>query len=209
MSIHDETWDKCNKCGQTVKTWHGDYHISGGCLNHVNFHSWQTNSIVQSLPEIKKSFPELICVDIPAPDYTGKSLTIDYAKMGMKPEDFQYKFKPMNKKKNNITTGGYFLKRLRDSGFIAIRLFNDYPISDPRKWTMMVDPSGHCLMITCYINKENPGEIHFEFNDGGNRFKNYNLKTQSMEIIITTLIEKGVPQNSHDNSYSSKSGDDG
>jgi hypothetical protein len=22
MSIHDETWDKCPKCNQTIKTWH-------------------------------------------------------------------------------------------------------------------------------------------------------------------------------------------
>lgn len=93
------------------------------------------------------------------------------------------------KSKNNITTAGYFLNRLRDSGFIAIRVFSDYSVSDPRKWTMMVDPGGHSLFITCLINKEVQGEVHFEFNDGGNRFKNYNLKTQSMEIIITTLIE--------------------
>lgn len=112
------------------------------------------------------------------------------------------------KSKNSITTGGYFLNRLRDSGFIAIRLFKDYPMSDPRKWTIMVDPSGHCLIITCYVNKESPGEVHFEFNDGGNRFKNYNLKTQSMEIIITTLIEKGVPQKTSDSPYTSKSEED-
>ena len=98
------------------------------------------------------------------------------------------------KHKNNITTGGYFLNRLRDSGFIAIRLFKDYGQHDPRKWTIMVDPSGHSLIITCYVNKEAPGEVIFEFNDGGNRFKNFNLKTQSMEVIITTLIERNVPQ---------------
>jgi hypothetical protein len=97
--------------------------------------------------------------------------------------------------KNKITTGGYFLKRLRDSGFLAIRLFKDYPISDPRRWTIMVDPGGNCLMITCYENREFKGDIFFEFNDGGNRFpKNYNLKTNSMEVIITTLIEKKIPQ---------------
>lgn len=107
-------------------------------------------------------------------------------------------------KKNNITTAGYFLNRLRDSGFIAIRSFSDYSVADPRKWTMIVDPGGHSLFITCFINKEAQGEVHFEFNDGGNRFKNYSLKTQSMEIIITTLIEKGVPQKTDDNQYTSK-----
>jgi hypothetical protein len=106
------------------------------------------------------------------------------------------------KSKNNVTTGGYFLNRLRDSGFIAIRLFKDYPIHDPRKWTIMVDPGGHSLIITCYVNKEGPGDVQFEFNDGGNKFtKNYNLRTQSMEVVVTTLIEKGVPQKQDENVY--------
>jgi hypothetical protein len=106
------------------------------------------------------------------------------------------------KKKNNITTNGYFLNRLRDSGFIAIRLFKEYGMHDPRKWTIMVDPSGYSLLITCYVNKEFEGDVVFEFNDGGNRFpKNYNLKTQSMEIIVTNLIEKGVPQKTEDNVF--------
>lgn len=97
--------------------------------------------------------------------------------------------------KNKITTGGYFLKRLKDSGFIAIRLFNSYGILDPRRWSIMVDPGGSSLIITCYENKEFHGDIFFEFNDGGNKFpKNYNLKTKSMEVIVTTLIEKGVQQ---------------
>jgi len=106
------------------------------------------------------------------------------------------------KKKNSITTNGYFLNRLRDSGFIAIRLFSEYGQHDPRKWTIMVDPSGHSLLITCYINKDFQGDVVFEFNDGGNRFpKNYNLKTQSMEIIVTTLIEKGVQQKTEDSVF--------
>lgn len=105
-------------------------------------------------------------------------------------------------KKNNITTGGYFLNRLRDSGFIAIRLFNDYGMHDPRKWTIMVDPSGHSLQITCYVNKDTKGDVGFELNDGGNAFpKNYFLKTKSMEIIVTTLIERGVPQKKDDSNY--------
>jgi hypothetical protein len=41
MSIHDETWDKCPKCKQTIKTWHGDFHNSGGCLDYVSFHNWE------------------------------------------------------------------------------------------------------------------------------------------------------------------------
>jgi hypothetical protein len=97
--------------------------------------------------------------------------------------------------KNNVTTAGYFIKRLRDNGFITIRLFSDYAQHDSRKWTVVVDPGGHSLLITCYQNKEFKGDMYFEFNDGGNRFtNNYKLKTQSMEIVIMTLVEKNVPQ---------------
>lgn len=105
----------------------------------------------------------------------------------------------MKGKKNNITTLGYFTKRLRDSGFIVLKLFDSYGESDPRKWTIMVDPENTALIITCYVNKNFNGDIHFEFNDGGREFaKNYNLKTKSMEIVVTTLIEKNVQQKGDD-----------
>jgi hypothetical protein len=108
--------------------------------------------------------------------------------------------------KNKITTFSYFLKRLRDSGFIAIKVFKDYAIIDPRRWTIMVDPEGASLLITCYENKDFQGDIVFEFNDGGNKFpKNYNLKTKSMEIIVTTLIERGISQKEDGCSFEKKS----
>jgi hypothetical protein len=111
----------------------------------------------------------------------------------------------MKEHKNKITTGGYFLNRLRDSGFLAIRLFKDYGLHDPRKWTIMVDPGGCSLLITCYVNKDFAGEVFFEFNDGGTNFpKNYNFKTQSMETIVTTMIERGVPQKNTDSVFVKK-----
>lgn len=107
--------------------------------------------------------------------------------------------------KNNIKTLSYFLKRLRDSGFVAIKLFNSYGDHDPRRWTIMVDPEGACVMITCYENKEFRGDIYFEMNDGGNRFaKNYNLKTKSMEVVITNLLERNVQQIKEDCEYLKK-----
>jgi hypothetical protein len=104
--------------------------------------------------------------------------------------------------KNNIATQGYFVKRLRDSGFVVVKLFDKYAQHDPRKWTIMVDPSNTSVTITCYQNKEFKGDVLFEINDGGNRFlKNFNLKTQSMEIVIITLIEKGVGQIDKNSEY--------
>lgn len=108
-------------------------------------------------------------------------------------------------KNNKVSTLGYFLKRVRDSGFVAIKAFNSYGIGDPRKWTAIIDPGNLSIMITCYENKEFKGDVHFEINDGGNLFpKNYNIKTSSMEIIVTMLLEKGVPQKTEDNPFLKK-----
>lgn len=40
MSIHDETWDKCPHCKNVIKSWHGDFHESKGCLDYVSWHSY-------------------------------------------------------------------------------------------------------------------------------------------------------------------------
>jgi hypothetical protein len=98
--------------------------------------------------------------------------------------------------KNKIKTPGYFIKRLRDNGFVALRLFSVYSKADPRRWTIMVNPSEASVFITCYSNKTEIDEILFELNDGGIRMpKNFNIKTDSIEVIIDYLITHGVSNN--------------
>jgi hypothetical protein len=42
----------------------------------------------------------------------------------------------------------------------------------------------------------------FEFDDGGRFFpKNWSLKTESIEVIVTKLIQKGISNNSEGSSY--------
>lgn len=99
------------------------------------------------------------------------------------------------KNKNKITTLSYFVKRLKDSGFNVWKVCNNYSLSDPRKWTVIIDPGNTSIFVTCYENKDFKGHRMFEFNDGGQLFpRNFSLKTDSAEIIITALIERGVPQ---------------
>jgi len=94
---------------------------------------------------------------------------------------------------NKIKTAGYFIKRLKDSGFVVFKIFNAYSISDPRRWTVLVDPGLNSVYVTCYQNKDQINEILFEFDDGGYKFtKGTFLKTESIETIVTYLIEKGV-----------------
>ena len=104
--------------------------------------------------------------------------------------------------KNSIKTPSYFVKRLRDSGFIVWKVFNGYGKQDPRRWTVLVDPSGSSVFITCYTNKDFYGDIMFELNDGGQKFlKNFSLKTESLEVIITHLLNAGVINNAENNPF--------
>ena len=101
--------------------------------------------------------------------------------------------KLMRLSKNKIRTNGYFVKRLRDSGFVVLKIFNRYGKHDPRRWTVLVDPSGSSVFITCLTNKESLNDVIFEVHDSGVNFAtNYSIQTDSIEVIINYLIKKGV-----------------
>lgn len=95
--------------------------------------------------------------------------------------------------KNKITTCSYFIKRLRDSGYVADKVFNDFSHADPRSWVVVVDPNVASVLITCYNNHNELGEEYFEMHDGGqfipDRFK---IKTSSIEVIIEYLVKFGI-----------------
>jgi hypothetical protein len=100
--------------------------------------------------------------------------------------------------KNKISTPGYFLKRLKDNNFNTFKIFKNYAQSDPRRWTILVDPGEASVYITCYENSAFQGDVMFEFNDGGRLFpKNFSLKTTSIEVVVTKLLEAGVKQLQH------------
>lgn len=89
---------------------------------------------------------------------------------------------------NKITTQGYFKKRLRDSGYKVIDVYKSYCQTDPRAWTIVIDPGGASIFCTCYINFENQGDSFIELYDGGQfipgRFK---LSTSSIEVVMEKL----------------------
>jgi hypothetical protein len=107
--------------------------------------------------------------------------------------------------KNKIRTAGYFIKRLRDNGFIVLKMFFRYGKHDPRRWTILVDPSGASVFITCYTNKDFYDDIMFEFNDGGVAFpKNFSIKTDSLEVIINQLLARNVSNSQVNSIYLKK-----
>jgi hypothetical protein len=94
---------------------------------------------------------------------------------------------------NKLTTLGYTLKRLRDSGYYAHKLFTDYGVADPRAWTVIIDPGVASVFCTCYINDPFLDDSYFELYDGGQfipgRLK---LKTSSIEILIEHLVKYNI-----------------
>ena len=114
------------------------------------------------------------------------------------------------KNKNSLKTPSYFIKRLKDSGFIVWKIFSEYGEHDPRCWTILVDPSGASVFITCYENKDFFGDVLFEINDGGKKFvKNFSIKTESLEVIVTHLLSAGVNNDASTSQYSKAKYDNG
>jgi len=101
----------------------------------------------------------------------------------------------MQQKKNKLKTAGYFIKRLKDNDFVTLRIFDKYSESDPRKWTVLIDPGGTSVYVTCFENTPFKGEYLFNFNDGNQIFNNnFSLKTDSIEVVVSKLLKSGVQQ---------------
>lgn len=104
---------------------------------------------------------------------------------------------------NSLSTPGYFLKRLRDAGFIAIRLFQDYAPDDTRRWTIMVNPSKDSIMITCLNIFDNDREsTKFLIYDGGQKWpQNFIISTSSINVIVQELREHDVSSDNENTKY--------
>jgi hypothetical protein len=101
---------------------------------------------------------------------------------------------------NKVTTLGYTLKRLRDSGYFVSKLFMDYSEADPRSWTVVIDPGGASVFCTCYVNDPYIGDSFLELYDGGQYIPGrLKLKTASYEVLVATLVQYGI--NNKTNEY--------
>lgn len=97
---------------------------------------------------------------------------------------------------NKLTTLGYTLKRLRDSGYVANKLFAEFGEADPRAWTIIIDPGVASVFCTCYINDPFIGDSFFELFDGNQYIPGkLNLKTSSFEVLVEHLVKNGITGN--------------
>lgn len=89
------------------------------------------------------------------------------------------------------------MKRMKDNGYGIWKIFDKYGLHDNRYWTMLVDPGGYSVWITCYFNLEEKGDVAFEMDDGGKNIpRRLMIKTSSIETIISKLIRFGITNNS-------------
>ena len=94
---------------------------------------------------------------------------------------------------NKLTTLGYTLKRFRDCGYMANKIFAEYGDLDPISWTIIIDPGSASVFCTCYVNDPYIGETFFELYDG-NQFipGRLKLQTSSFEVIIEHLVKYNI-----------------
>jgi len=89
---------------------------------------------------------------------------------------------------NRVTTRGYFKKRLVQSGYKVLDIFDKYNELDTRAWTIMIDPGVDSIMCTCQVNIDGEGKSFIELYDNG-RFIPSKIKicTESIEVIMDLL----------------------
>ncbi len=94
---------------------------------------------------------------------------------------------------NKPTTESYFVKRLRDSGYLVDRVPVKFGFQDPRAWMVVIDQGGAAVFATCYRNLDGPDSNYIEFYDGDQYIpKRFRLTTNSMETIIDWLNTFGI-----------------
>jgi hypothetical protein len=101
--------------------------------------------------------------------------------------------------KNKISNLSYFLKRLKDSNFVAWKMFNNYSEADTRLWTVLVNPGQESVYITCrkYIDSNKEKEWEFELHHDNLRLQNnLKIRTLSMEVIISHILRAGARNDS-------------
>ena len=98
--------------------------------------------------------------------------------------------------KNKITTQGYFVKRIRDEGYVVDRIYSKYEQTDPRKWTVVINPGKDSVFITCRDNGEWPFRGMYELCDNGVTIpRGFHINTESVDVVVSHLKSfKVIPE---------------
>ncbi len=92
---------------------------------------------------------------------------------------------------NKLFTKSYFIKRLIEKKFYIQKIVDKYKHGDYRYWTVLVNPERDNIFITCLKTGD---KCKFRFY--GSNDVNIIVETESMDVIITTLMN--LRKNSHE-----------
>lgn len=93
------------------------------------------------------------------------------------------------------------MKRMKDAGYRIWKMFDKYGPHDSRYWTMLIDPGGYSIWVTCHFNKDEINDVMFELDDGGNYIpRRLMIKTASIETIISNLYKFKIDNQPFDSS---------
>lgn len=102
-------------------------------------------------------------------------------------------------KANKLAKQSYFVKRLRDSGYVVDRLVTKFSITDPRIWMILINARTDNIICTCYANNGESNDVsaksrnYFEIFDGGQFIPGrVKIDTNSIEVFIEYLYRYGI-----------------
>lgn len=100
---------------------------------------------------------------------------------------------------NKLTTLGYFRKRLKDCGYNSIEVFRNFCETDPRAWTLVIEPGKASIFCTCYVNFPELGDSFFELYDGGQYIPGkFKIQTISFEVLVEYLNKLNITKTVED-----------
>jgi hypothetical protein len=88
------------------------------------------------------------------------------------------------KKKNNLFTKSYVIKRLIENKFYVKHLIDSYPKSDSRYWTILINPGKNDIILTCIRNY---GSEKVQFRVYSKSDSNILVDTESLNVLINIL----------------------
>lgn len=89
------------------------------------------------------------------------------------------------KKKNQIFTKSYVIKRLVENKFYVKHLVDSYPKADSRYWTILINPGRNDIFLTCIRSKDlSKTQFRIYSKDDANIL----VETESLNVLLSILM---------------------
>lgn len=105
-----------------------------------------------------------------------------------------------SKKRNQIFTKSYVIKRLVESKFYVKHLIDEYPRNDSRYWTILINPNRHDIFLTCVRSKD---LTKTQFRVYSRNDANILVETESLNVLLSVLFNLTNPPKNEQSEHQS------